>query len=407
MARRGTRAAGRGTSYEQPGRSSESARKKAAKKGPSTEGTPKKRRRYPRLSGVLIVFGALLMVVSGGLLIGVRTVIAQAEGSLQVEDLFGDSGAAGPKGEVPDGALNILMVGLDARPGASAAQSRADTVIVLHIPASRDRAFLISIPRDLLVTAKAFPKSGYGGGRAKLTETFFHGAQKTAGVSGGMELLAGTIKNTPELGLTFNAAAIINFESFTKVVDQLGGVDLCIDQDVQSKHIYVDASGNPTNIEGEPNPSRFGKPATYKKGECRRFKPWEALDFSRQRYGLKNGDYDRQRHQLQLMKAIVKEATGKQVLTSPSKLDSVLKSAGSAFVVDTRGVAVADFVLALGGIAGSDLLTVRTNAGKVNSQQIDGVSYEALTPDSVQMFQALRDGNLIEFLAQHPDFNGS
>lgn len=354
----------------------------------------------PRWTKILIALGAVIMLFSGGTMIGVKSVIAKAEDAIQVENLLGDTGGE-PKGSLPDGPLNMLMVGLDVRPNRDMSNARADTIIVLHIPASRDRAYLVSIPRDLMVDAKAFSKSGFGGGRAKMTETFYHGAQGGAGVAGGVELLAGTIKD--RLGITFNAAGIINFESFMKVVETLGGVDLCIDQNVTSKHIYVDARGNPTNIEGKSNPSQYGKPAKYKKGECRRFKPWEALDFSRQRYGLKNGDYDRQRHQLQLMKAIAKEATGKGVLTNPAKINSVIGAAGAAFILDTRGVPIADFVLALGGIGGS-LISLRTNAGKVTSTQVDGKSYETLTQESEQMFKAVANNTLQQFLVSHPDY---
>jgi LCP family protein required for cell wall assembly len=348
------------------------------------------------------VVGAVFLVLSGGLLITVRLVFDKATESIQTQDLFGDAGADIPRGKVPAGPLNILLVGLDARPDKPEAASRADTIVILHIPAARDRTHLISVPRDLMVEAKPFAKSGYGGGRAKMTETFFFGAQRGAGVGGGMELLAGTIKD--RLGVTLNFAAIINFDSFTRVVEKLGGVDLCVDQTVTSKHIYVDAAGKPHDIEGEPNPSRFGRPASYRKGECRRFAPWEALDYSRQRYGLKNGDYDRQRHQLQLIKAIVKEATSQGVLTNPGKLTGVIEAAGAAFIVDTRGIPIPDFILALGGLAGSEMVSLRTNGGKIHSTQVNGVSYETLTPESEQMFEAVRSDAIEGFLATHPDY---
>jgi len=365
-------------------------------------GPPAPRRKNPRWTIWVISVGAVFLMLSGSLLIAVRLVFDKATDSVQTQDLFGDAGADMPKGQVPDGPLNILLVGLDARPDKSEAASRADTIVILHIPAARDRGYLISVPRDLMVTAKPFAKSGYGGGRAKMTETFFFGAQRNAGVAGGMELLAGTIKD--RLGITLNYAAIINFDSFTKVVEKLGGVNLCVDQNVTSKHIYVDAAGNPHDIEGDPNPSRFGKPATYRKGECRHFKPWEALDYSRQRYGLKNGDYDRQRHQLQLIKAIVKEATGQGVLANPGKLTGVIGAAGAAFIVDTRGVPIPDFILAFSGLAGTDMVSLRTNGGKINSTQVNGVSYETLTPESEQMFEAVRNDAIEQFLVAHPDY---
>ena len=46
---------------------------------------------------------------------------------------------------------------------------------------------------------------------------------------------------------------------------------------------------------------------------------WEALDYARQRYGLKNGDYDRQRHQQQLIKAIAKKAEQQRRADQPDQ----------------------------------------------------------------------------------------
>ena len=54
--------------------------------------------------------------------------------------------------------------------------------------------------------------------------------------------------------------------------------------------------------------------------------------------------------------------------------------AGAAFVLDTGGVPIADFVFGLKGVAGGGLITLRTNAGKVTSENIDGISYEKLSP---------------------------
>ena len=131
---------------------------------------------------------------------------------------------------------------------------------------------------------------------------------------------------------------------------------------------------------------------------------WEALDFSRQRYGLPNGDYDRQRHQQQLIKAMAKEAMSKGVVTNPAKLDRVIKAAGSAFILDTGQVPIADFVFTLKGVAANDLVLVKTNAGTFNSARLAGTSAEALSPESLEMFGAVRDGALADWLLAHPKF---
>ena len=73
----------------------------------------------------------------------------------------------------PNKALNYLLVGSDTREGltkeqrkllrvgstATAAGSRSDTMLIVHISKSRDKATLISIPRDSLVTIPEHPSS--------------------------------------------------------------------------------------------------------------------------------------------------------------------------------------------------------------------------------------------------------
>ena len=96
---------------------------------------------------------------------------------------------------------------------------------------------------------------------------------------------------------------------------------------------------------------------------------WEALDYARQRYGLNNGDYDRQRHQQQLIKAIAKKASSSGVLTNPIKVNSLIKAAGKAFVLDTGGVPVADFIFTLKGVAANDLVLLRTQQRHLRRQR--------------------------------------
>jgi LCP family protein required for cell wall assembly len=386
--------------------SSTSARRRGAtlparaERGPAARSNKKRKKRKQIYPKVLVTLGALLILLSSGSIIGMKVLISRYNDAIPQEEMLGDALVGDAESKL-EGPLNILMVGLDARPNQPLNQSRADTILILHVPEDRQQAFLVSVPRDLMVQVKPFAKSGYRGGRAKMTESYFHGAQGKGGVAGGMELLASSIKET--LGVKFNAAAVINFSSFEKVIDALGGVDMCFDQRVESLHMRMGPNG-PVNVEEKPDPDQYGKKIVYEEGVCRRLKSWEALDFSRQRYGLKNGDYDRQRHQQQLVKAIAKEATSKGVVTNPGKLDGVIKAAGQAFVLDTGGVPMVDFVFSLKSLSPDQLITVKTNAGQVTSQNIDGISYETLSPESAAMFKALTENTLPKFVLEHTEF---
>jgi LCP family protein required for cell wall assembly len=360
---------------------------------PAPPAPPK--RTDPLWARLVVVFGAVLMMASGAGIVGSKWLISSATSAVTQQDLLGGTKkSAAEGGNNLDGPIDLLLMGVDARKRWSVDDLHADTIIVLHIPASHDQAYLVSIPRDTEVQVPAFAKSRYPGGVAKATEAFYHGAQNGGGWQGGAQLMAQTLKNAT--GISFDGAAIIDFSGFRGVIDALNGVNMCVDQRVKSHHMaYVD--GEATWLSEARKTGRM-KPIWHEKG-CKDMEGWEALDYARQRYGLTNGDYDRQRHQQQLIKAIAKKASGSGVLTNPIKVNSLIKSAGKAFVLDTGGVPVADFIFTLKGVAANDLVLLRTNNGTFAG---NGKGRETLTEESRAMFSAVRQDKLANFILDNP-----
>ena len=136
----------------------------------------------------------------------------------------------------------------------------------------------------------------------------------------------------------------------------------------------------------------------FKKG-CRDMAPWEALEFSRIRHS-DNGDYDRQRHQQQLLRAMATKATSKGIMTNPSKVAAVLKAAGSSLKMDTNGVPVDDFVFGLKGLAAADLIPIKTNSGTFNENATN--TGELVSSVTQQLFAATAADKLGPFLVSHP-----
>ena len=369
---------------------------------PQLGGTKKKRRRDPLWARLVVVFGAVLMMVSGGAIVGVRAIMAKVNSSINNENLLGDAGV--DKGTSIKGPLNVLLVGVDERPDNDE-PVRADSILILHVPATHDQAYLVSLPRDLLVEIPAFKENNIAAQRGKINAAFALGSEGKGGRAGGFKLLATTIKRVT--GIEFNAGAIIDFGGFQKVVEQLGGVDMCIDQKVISRHIGFDKNGNyrrPFHGPEQDQRDPLSTPVTYEPG-CRRLKPWEALDYVRQRKGLQNGDYDRQRHQQQFVKAMLKEAKKQGVTTNPKKALDIIGAAGKALTVDTQGVGIDSWAYTLRNVTDKELLMLKTNGGKVNSIMDPSLgSCELLTDESRAMFQAMRGNRVAQFVAEHPDF---
>lgn len=364
----------------------------------------------PRWARILVVFGAVLMVVSGGFLVATKVIFDKVTDAVSQENLLGD---AGPQGTTIDGPVNLLLVGLDAKEADNPDSVRSDTMIMVHVPASHDQAYLVSIPRDLRVKIPDYPKTKFKGWSTKINAAF-QGGYKGPGTeiekrSRGMELLALTIKNT--WGITFDGAAIIDFAGFEAVLNELGGVTMCVDRPAEAIHLAKDAKGNIIDVWYDDAAGKVrgippgGSHYTYAPG-CQRMTPKLALEYSRLRKGAccPNGDYDRQKHQQQLIKQIIKEATSKGMLKDLGKLNRVMQAAGKAFVLDTRGVSVADYLVTFKDI-GDSMTQVKTNAGKVNT--IEGSSDEALTPESVEMMAAFKNKTLPTWLMNHMDFIGT
>ncbi|MFI5936192.1 LCP family protein [Actinoplanes sp. NPDC051494] len=358
---------------------------------------PAKKRRDPLWAKLTVAFGAVLILTSGAGVAGTKWFVHSASGAVTQENLLGGTkkNEAEGGGDIK-GAVDILLMGVDARKRWAVDDLRSDTIIALHIPASHDQAYLVSIPRDTEMNVPAFPKASYPGGTAKATEVFFHGAQNGGGWAGGAQLMAQTIKENT--GMNFDGAAIIDFNGFKGIIDALKGVRMCVDQRVKSHHILM-VDGKPLYLADARKVGGTKKEIWYEKG-CQDMEGWQALDYARQRYGLKNGDYDRQRHQQQLIKAIAKKAANSGVLTNPVKVNGLIKAAGDAFVLDTGDVAVADFIFGLKGVAANDMVLLRTNNGTFAG---NGAGRETITPKSMEMYEAVKKDKLAEFILANPD----
>jgi LCP family protein required for cell wall assembly len=264
--------------------------------------------------------------------------------------------------------LNYLLIGSDHRPGANPEDQRSDSILIVHVPAGIRQAYLISIPRDLLVAVPAAP--GYGGGQDKINAAYEHGG----GGERGAQLLSATLARLT--GIRFDGAALVDFSGFKQVIDLLGGIRMCVDTEVRSIHTRT----------------------LFTPG-CQQMDGARTLDYVRQRYGLPGGDYDRQRHQQQMLRAVLDRAGEERLRTDPVKLDRVLRAVGGALTVDSNGVPLEDLLLAFRSLPGDALRGVRVPS---YPQTIDGVSYVLLDGGGGGIFDAVRDSRMPAWAGANP-----
>jgi polyisoprenyl-teichoic acid--peptidoglycan teichoic acid transferase len=373
-----------------------------------------KRRKDPLWARLLIIGGALLMVVAGGGILAKNVLFSYATKNVSQEDLLGSSGTKAQQGHVSiTGPKNILLIGIDARPDQNPNDLvRADSILVLHIPATHDAAYLMSIPRDTWVKIPPFDngKKKTGVTYDKINGAYAAGGNGLTGADQrrhSVQLLAETIKSL--WGMTFDAAAIVDFTGFQQVVNVLGGVDMYVDQRTISVHIGHDKNGTVkvpfkqyTKSDGSQGltPVPGVTPVVYNVG-YQHLAPWQALDYVRQRELLPNSDYDRQRHQQQFIKAIFKKMLSKDVLTNPVQFNKVLTVVGKSMTIDSGGIGLADWAYAMRAIGGEDLLTIKTNNGTFNRSP-ENSGAEALDQNSLDLLQAMRSDQVEAFVRSHP-----
>ncbi|MGA8118010.1 MAG: LCP family protein [Actinocatenispora sp.] len=323
------------------------------------------------------MFGTVLTIASAGTYAGTAALASHVDNAVTQDDLLGDGD--GQHREHVTGPLDVLLAGSDFRHSwkESKEKPRSDTIMWLHIPRTLDSAYLLSIPRDLEVDIPAFAPSDFEGSTEKINAAFAHGAKDYQDVAGGMTLLKKTLKQVT--GENFQMAALVNWDGFKAITEQLGGVTLCLEEGFTSTQ-----------------PGVSNKTLTFQAG-CHHYDAEMALNLVRQRYNYSDSDYGRQRMQQQFIKQILKQATQRGVLTSPSKMNAVLEAAGKALTVDLNGYGIVDLALALHQVTPSKLVTLQI----AHETLPDG--NETLQPVDDALFKALRTDKVDDFLLTHPE----
>ena len=275
-------------------------------------------------------------------------------------------------------ALNYLLVGSDTREGLTkaemkalrvgstktAAGGRSDTMLLVHISKKRDKAYLVSLPRDTLVTIPAHTstdgKSQIPARQNKLNAAF---------AFGGAPLLIETIEG--ETNLKIDHYIEVSFAGFAGIVNALGGIDVCTKVDIDDPKSHLVLSAGTHTLDGI-----------------------EALKYVRTRDFDGLGDIGRMQRQQQFMSSVLRKATSTGVLLNPIKLDNFFNAAIATVKTD-EGLNESDLITLakqLRNLSASKVRTLTVPLGNPNAYE-PGVG-SVVTWDSVlapELFQRLRD----------------
>ncbi len=359
-----------------------------------------RRPRDPLWAKICLILGAVVMIASGAFVVVPKVLANYATKDIPIEDLIPEE----EKGANIEGPINMLLLGMDERSGNSSDLIRSDTIIIVHIPATHDRVYMVSIPRDAEVEIPAFPETNFGGETTKVNAAFAHGAvdsngkpdNTAAGRKRGAKLAIKTLSRLVPGGLKFNAVGIINFVGFRDILKAIGGVHLCVD--IETRSIHYDNKGK-----YHTNDVPYAQRKIYKPG-CRDFKDWEALDFARQRhFDNGDGDYTRQRHQQQLLMAIFKKLSSAGTMTDVGQLTKLQKAAGTLLTLDLGGQAVDNWIFTLKSVRAEDVVMIKTNGGKI-TPTFSNNGNERFSDESLDLLKSVHDDTVFDFLASHPSW---
>ncbi|MDG4825429.1 LCP family protein [Asanoa sp. WMMD1127] len=319
------------------------------------------RRRTRRiLVGVL----AALVVIGGGSAIGVWAYGRSLNGHLARTDAFAGVPEDDRPAPVVKGALNVLLLGSDSRDPDDSADSRTDTIMLMHVDADHEKAEVISIPRDTWVYVPPAPDGQHGDTMAKINAAY---------AWGGTPLTVRTVETFT--GVHIDHVAMIDFAGFAQVVDALGGVDLKIEKTIKSIH---------------PPYRTFQKGTQHLTGA-------EALDYVRQRYQFADGDFSRERHQREFLQALLDKAASAGTLANPVKLNDFLQAATRSLTVD-QDFDLVGTALQLRGLRSADLTFLGSPTAGTGNR--DGQS--VVLSDSTKakaLYQAVSDDTVRSYLA--------
>ncbi|MFF0377400.1 LCP family protein [Actinoplanes missouriensis] len=340
--------------------------------GGSGGGSPYKGRRpRPRWKRIALIVGVVVLILAVIAGVSAYGYFNGLDNNLKRTDAFSEITADRPAKTV-EGAFNILLVGSDSRdPDAKQDQKnawRADTLMIMHVPADHKSAQLVSIPRDLWVQIPSGNNEPCtSGSRAKINAAF---------AFGGIPRAVRTVECMTDVRIDHVMA--IDFGGFKEVTDAIGGVDLKVDQTITSIH----------------KPYRkFTKGMMHMDGA-------QALDWVRQRKQFARGDFARMQHQQEFLKAIMDKAASSGTLTSPTKLDAFLDSVSAAVTVDET-FSLKDMALQFRSLRGENL-TFLTSPNK-GSDTISGQSVVVSDREkAITLYKAMAEDKMAEWMAANP-----
>lgn len=257
--------------------------------------TPKRvgRVRLPRRGAAWSIVASIALV-TGAAVASVSSFSAQLVEDFNTNRETVETGIDNRAEAFDDGEMNVLVLGSDAREDEEAEEQRSDTMMLVHIPETRDEMYVMSIMRDLWVEIPDV-------GMSRVNAAQSHG---------GYPLTIETVEGLT--GAEIDHMVVVDFDGFSDLTTALGGVEVENDMAFSA---------------GQANPSY------YPEGNIR-LEGTDALRFVRERKAFTDGDYQRVKNQQKFLTGIASQVLDSSTLTNPSKISNMVSSFTPYLTVD-------------------------------------------------------------------------
>ncbi len=312
----------------------------------------------------------------------------------------GPSAAPLPTSDCARHPCNYLLLGSDSRAGLSAQQqkefgsnkdiggsNRADTIMLVHTDPALQKAIVLSFPRDLWVNIP-------GVGHDKINAAFAGGVD-----GGGPRLMAKTVADLT--GLTIDHYMYVDLAGFQRIVDTLGGVQMCIPAYNVNTPGYVEGPGGISTYYAQKGYIADPYTGLLIKPGCQTLGGTQALAYVRTRHLPCDtmSDFNRIQRQQQFISAVIHQMLRPtEIVKAPTLVEPVLRS-----LRRDAGLLPGDLVYLVGqlrGLAGgaaANLVEFRVVPG-VTAQIDTSVGIQDIVrmdPSAEQIFAAIREGKPI------------
>ncbi len=261
---------------------------------------PPVRRKKPRWAMRAVTTLSVVVLAAAG--IG-HAVVSSLDADIARVDPFKDMKNRPQAGH----GMNVLLVGTDGRDGISEAERRrfrlggapchcTDTMMIVHISDDRERASVVSLPRDSYAeTPPHIDRTTghrHGGHVLKLNAAY---------AEGGPNLTVRTVEHMTHLKIDHYLE--IDFISFMKTVDVLGGVEICTPKPLKDSYTGLDLTAGAHELSGG-----------------------QALQYVRSRHADGSSDLGRMQRQQRFMAALLAQSTSSGVMLNPMRFRDITRA---------------------------------------------------------------------------------